>query len=33
LSIEPLVTQFQTIDETREALNPALKCASGLSGK
>jgi chromosome partitioning protein len=31
LSIEPLVTQFQTIDETREALNPALKCAGVLA--
>jgi chromosome partitioning protein len=31
LSIEPLVTQFQTIEETREALNPALKCAGVLA--
>lgn len=31
LSIEPLVTLFQTIDETREALNPTLKCAGVLA--
>lgn len=31
LSIEPLVTLFQTIEETRDALNPALKCAGVLA--
>jgi chromosome partitioning protein len=31
LSIEPLVTQFQTIDETRQALNPGLRCAGILA--
>lgn len=31
LSLEPLVTLFQTIDETREALNPALQCAGILA--
>jgi chromosome partitioning protein len=30
LSIEPLVTQFQTIEEARDALNPTLKCAGVL---
>lgn len=31
LSLEPLVTLFQTIDETRDALNPALRCAGILA--
>ncbi len=31
LSIEPLVTQFQTIEEAKEALNPSLKCAGILA--
>jgi chromosome partitioning protein len=31
LSIEPLLTQFQTIDETRDALNPTLQCAGVLA--
>ncbi len=31
LSIEPLVTLFQTIEEMRDALNPALKCAGVLA--
>lgn len=31
LSIEPLVTLFQTIEETRDALNPVLSCAGVLA--
>jgi len=31
LSLEPLVTLFQTIEETRDALNPSLRCAGILA--
>jgi len=31
LSLEPLLTQFQAIEETRQALNPRLRCAGILA--
>lgn len=31
LSLEPLLTQFQAIEETRQALNPGLRCAGILA--